>query len=127
MSASAPLEQSALDENFWFWKTSAGALKALMTTHVDDLAATAGKQILDSLCTGICKEFGQATRQLLPFTHCGSRYSRIPAGVKIDQEEFCMNLNPVMVEDSEDDERDLLPAEVVAWTSSLTSTTFRHT
>ena len=39
-------------------------------------------------------KFGGASRDKLPFTHCGVRHSVTDRGLKQDQDEFCQKLKP---------------------------------
>ena len=39
-------QQSVLDENCWHWKDAGGNLRAIITTHVDDIAVAADDQFM---------------------------------------------------------------------------------
>lgn len=111
---------SHLDDSFFFWKDpkSTPSLKALLTTHVDDLAVVGSSTFLDELYASICKEFGKVTRDQLPFSHCGCLYSRTTNGLKIDQTAFASRLKPAPEPQGADD-RKLTPAELTQFRSVL--------
>lgn len=106
---------SKMDENTFMWKQD-GALIALATTHVDDIALTASKSWLDTMHGHFVKRFNKITRQQLPFNHCGCFYERLPGGYRISQADFAKKLEKVKIPEKADSEK-LTPAE----TSSLRS------
>ena len=110
--------QSVLDENLFVWKGPQG-LKALITTHVDDLAVCSDKKFLTEQYQNMTKKYGKVSLQKLPFAHCGSKYSATPTGLRMDQTEFCMNLKEVKIENDQDDERDLTREEQTVLRSQL--------
>ena len=59
----------------------------------------------------MCKEFGKITKESLPFSHCGCRYSRTSSGLKVDQSDFASRLKPAP-EPSGPDDRKLTPEEI---------------
>lgn len=85
--------------------------KAMLTTHVDDLALTATKEWLDEHYNKFVKKFGKVTRQQLPFDHCGCRYSKTKDGFAIDQKEFAEKMKPAPIPKRADDSK-LTPSEV---------------
>lgn len=87
------------------------ALQAALTTHVDDLAVAGSPYFLDGLYKTMCKEFGKITKESLPFSHCGCRYSRTSSGLKVDQSDFASRLKPAP-EPSGSDDRKLTPEEI---------------
>ena len=111
--------QSVLDDCFWFWKDTKGQLLAVLTTHVDDLGVAGTKKLLEQIFALLTQKFGKIAVQELPFVHCGTRYSRIPQGIKMDQEDFAMNLKTVEVDPSLADDKPLSPAEVTSLRSVL--------
>ena len=112
--------QSLLDENMWHWKTPNGQLKALMTTHVDDIAVAGTEDFLDKEYKFLCERFGKISIQLPPFSHCGCRYNKVGENYVIDQQEFIDNMK---VQDfknlGEDQQRSLTPAETTILRSIL--------
>ena len=110
---------SYFDENMFMWKNEQGKITALMTTHVDDLAIASDSQQLDKFHNDFQKQFGKVSRQVMPFQHCGCRYTSVPCGIRIDQEEFTENLKIVDVQKSSDEERTLTPEEVTQYRSQL--------
>lgn len=110
---------SYFDENMFMWKNDQGELTALMTTHVDDLAIASSPKELNQFHNDFQKKFGKVTRQVMPFQHCGCRYSKLPCGIRIDQEEFTDNLKVVEIKESSNDERTLKPEEVTQYRSQL--------
>ena len=106
---------SKMDENTFMWKKD-GALVALATTHVDDIALTASKNWLNTMHGHFVKRFNKITRQQLPFNHCGCFYERLPDGYRISQADFAKKLEKVKIPEKGDSEK-LTPAE----TSSLRS------
>ena len=75
-------QQSSLDDCFWWWKDHCGALQAVLTTHVDDIAVAGTKAFMDKTYKMLCDRFGKVALQEMPFTHCGCRYSRVPQELK---------------------------------------------
>ena len=63
-------------------------------------------------------KFGKLSRQKLPFSHCGCRYSAIADGYKVDQQEYVEMLKPVIVPTG-DEERALLPEETTKLRSAI--------
>ncbi|CAK9111867.1 Retrovirus-related Pol polyprotein from transposon RE2 (Retro element 2) (AtRE2) [Includes: Protease RE2 [Durusdinium trenchii] len=110
---------SYFDENMFMWKNEQGKITALMTTHVDDLAIASDSQQLDKFHSDFQKQFGKVSRQVMPFQHCGCRYTSVPCGIRIDQEEFTENLKIVDAQKSSDEERTLTPEEVTQYRSQL--------
>lgn len=66
---------------------------------------------LNKLYREMCKEFGQITRDRLPFAHCGCMYSKTAAGLKIDQTNFAARLQQAPDPGGADD-RKLKPEEL---------------
>ena len=56
---------------------------------------------------------------MTPFTHCGVRYSKLPAGYKMDQQEFTNALKTQDIEDTKDGNRPLTAAETSKFRSIL--------
>lgn len=111
---------SKLDDSFYAWKNpkQSPALQGVLTTHVDDLAIVGNKPFMNKLYKAMCNEFGQISRDSLPFTHCGCQYSKTKTGLKIDQAAFAERLKP-SDNPPGDDERDLTPAELTQFRSVL--------
>eukprot|EP00435_Cladocopium_sp_Y103_P053746 s991_g17.t1 len=98
--------RSHLDENaFVFRDREHGAMVAMCTTHVDDIALTGSKSWLEKNYKAFSQRFGKVTRQQLPFTHCGCDYTRVQNGYKISQKEFAEKLKPAPVPNKKDDEK----------------------
>ena len=112
--------QSKFDECYWFWpaKDPGRWPIASLSTHVDDLAATSKQQWLDETFIKMVKKFGKLTRQTLPLSHCGCRYSRTPGGLKVDQEEYVDLLKPVQLPPG-DEERQLNASETTLLRSAI--------
>ena len=110
--------QSVLDENLFVWKNK-GQLKALITTHVDDLAVCSDRKFLSEQYPSMTSKYGKVTLQKLPFSHCGSRHSATPTGLRMDQSESCENLKEVSITNDKDDERDLTKEEQSTLRSQL--------
>ena len=112
--------QSLLDENMWHWKTSSGQLRALMTTHVDDIAVAGTDEFLDKEYKFLCERFGKISIQKPPFSHCGCRYNKTGDSYVIDQQEFIDNMKVQDFKDlGEDQQRALTPAETTILRSIL--------
>ena len=56
---------------------------------------------------------------MTPFTHCGVRYSKIPNGYKMDQQEFTNALKTQEIEDTKNGDRPLTAAETSKFRSIL--------
>ena len=112
-------QQSVLDENCWHWKDAEKNLRAIITTHVDDIAVAADDQFMREQYAYLCKKFGKITVQEVPFTHCGCRYSKIKNGYKIDQQEFVDALKTQTINDIADPERVLTEEETTQFRSVL--------
>ena len=112
---------SVMDENLFIWKTPPPEekLKALMTTHVDDLFSAAKQRWLDENYQKVKLEFGDVSRQLMPFDHCGCRYERIPDGYKMSQTHFAEKLVEAPVDEKRKDSDPLTPEEATALRSVL--------
>ena len=112
---------SVMDENLFIWKTPPPEekLKALMTTHVDDLFSAAKQRWLDENYQKVKFEFGDVSRQLMPFDHCGCRYERIPDGYKMSQAHFAEKLVQAPVNDKRKDSDPLTPEELTSFRSVL--------
>ena len=104
-------QQSSLDDCFWWWKDQQGALQAVLTTHVDDIAVAGTKEFMEKTYKMLCNRFGKVSLQEMPFTHCGCRYSRVPQGLKIDQQEFVAAMKTQNLEDIKKAERLLTKEE----------------
>ena len=110
--------QSVFDENYWVWRQPQrdDAIiqwpVASITTHVDDLAATAGQKWLDTMYARMVAKFGKLSRQVLPFAHCGCTYSRIADGYKIDQTDYVKMLKAPEIEKEIADDHPLNPQQV---------------
>ena len=109
---------SHFDENFWFWKED-GRLVAAMTTHVDDCGIAAALKWLNEKHAAFEKEFGKVSRQKLPFSHCGTKYSNTPTGRSVDQLDFCSKLKEIDIPAGEKDETLVPPVLVTAFRSAL--------
>lgn len=110
---------SLLDENLFVWKTPEKQLMALVSTHVDDLATSAYKSFLDWLFNILKKEFGNVTRQVMPFDHCGCRYERTEDGYRMSQKHFAEKLVETEVAESKKDSEPLSAAELTTFRSIL--------
>ena len=111
--------QSLLDDCLWHYKNSDGTLKGVITTHVDDLAIACRQTFLDEQHQLLTKKFGKISLQMTPFTHCGVRYSKIPNGYKMDQQEFTKALKTQEIEDTKNGDRPLTAAETSKFRSIL--------
>ena len=111
---------SKLDDSFFFWKDPRAdqPLLGALTTHVDDLAVVGSKKFKDQLFKAMCDEFGQISRDALPFAHCGCQYSKTTTGYCIDQTAFASRLKPSDNPEGSD-ERDLTPSELTQFRSVL--------
>ena len=103
--------QSLLDENFWFWKDAQGHLQGILTTHVDDLAIAGVPDFMLQKHKFLSQKFGKITVQNLPFVRCGCRYSKIPDGFKVDQQEFVDAMKVHDLKDIKNPDRPLTPEE----------------
>ena len=112
-------QQSSLDDCFWWWKDRCGALQAVLTTHVDDIAVAGTKDFMDKTYKMLCDRFGKVALQEMPFTHCGCRYSRVPQGLKIDQQEFVTAMKTQVIEDTKNQDRLLTKEETTKFRSVL--------
>jgi len=112
-------QQSSLDDCFWWWKDQQGALQAVLTTHVDDIAVAGTKEFMEKTYKMLCNRFGKVSLQEMPFTHCGCRYSRVPQGLKIDQQEFVAAMKTQNLEDTKKPERLLTKEETTLFRSVL--------
>ena len=112
-------QQSSLDDCFWWWKDQQGALQAVLTTHVDDIAVAGTREFMDKTYKMLCGKFGKVALQEMPFTHCGCRYSRVPQGLKIDQQEFVAAMKTQNLEDTKDPNRMLTKEETTKFRSVL--------
>ncbi|CAE7218696.1 unnamed protein product [Symbiodinium sp. CCMP2592] len=112
---------SLLDENLFIWKTPPpeNKLKALVSTHVDDLATAAFKAFMNWLFETLKKEFGSVTRQTMPFDHCGCRYERTADGYRMSQKHFAEKLVETEIAENKDDDTALTPAELTTFRSIL--------
>eukprot|EP00435_Cladocopium_sp_Y103_P051431 s1017_g16.t1 len=115
--------RSKLDENCFFWKQPSTSMsldnvKAMLTTHVDDLAPTATPKWLEEHYHKFVQKFKKVARQSLPFSHCGCNYSQTVDGYAIDQEDFVQRMQPAPVPQRPDDSR-LEPSEVSDFRSIL--------
>ena len=113
--------QSHFDECYWYWpapKPGAWPLSSI-TTHVDDLAVEGFKQWLDEVFQRMVKKFGKLTRQTLPFSHCGCRYSSTSDGFRVDQEEYVSQLKPVVIDSNDADDRSLTSSETTTLRSAI--------
>ena len=108
---------SHLDENTFTWKKD-GALVAMATTHVDDIALTAEPKWMDAMHDTLLKKFKKVTRQTLPFDHCGCKYVRTADGFSMNQEEFVKKMQPAKIPDKPEDNK-LTPQEVTEFRSIL--------
>ena len=104
---------SLMDENLFIWKPPPpeNKLKALVSTHVDDLATAARKAFLTWLYDLLVKEFA--------FDHCGCRYERTEDGYKMTQTHFAEKLTEVVISDDKKDHESLTPAELTSFRSIL--------
>ena len=111
---------SHLDDSFFFGKepTVDPPIKAVLTTHVDDLAVVGKAYFLDELYGAMTKRFGKISRDKLPFVHSGSRYSQTSTGLKIDRADFASRLKPADNPPGAED-RKLKPQEVTQFRSVL--------
>ena len=102
-----------MDENLFIWKPPPpeNKLKALVSTHVDDLATAARKAFLTWLYDLLVKEFA--------FDHCGCRYERTEDGYKMTQTHFAEKLTEVVISDDKKDHESLTPAELTSFRSIL--------
>ncbi len=112
-------QQSSLDDCFWWWKDQQGALQAVLTTHVDDIAVAGTQDFMDKTYKMLCSRFGKVALQKMPFTHCGCRYSRVPQGLKIDQQEFVATMKTQSIGDTKNQDRQLTKEETTQFRSVL--------
>ena len=115
--------RSQLDENCFLFKSPGNGLSldntySMITTHVDDLAVEGTQEFLDKFYDKFVKQFKKVSRQTLPFTHCGCRYSQTSTGYSIDQAEFVQRMKPAPVPTRSDDAK-LEPSEVSDFRSIL--------
>ena len=111
---------SLLDDSFYFWKDAkqTPSLQGALTTHVDDLAVVGSTSFKKHLYEAMCKQFGQISKDHLPFSHCGCLYSKTETGLKIDQASFAEKLKAAPNPEGSDD-RFLKPEEVTQFRSVL--------
>ena len=64
------------------------------------------------------KEFGKVSRQKLPFSHCGTKYSNTPTGRSVDQLDFSSKLKEIDIPAGEEDETLVPPVLVTAFRSA---------
>ena len=112
---------SLMDENLFIWRTAAPEckLEALLSTHVDDLASAAKQAFLDWIYDTLKKEFGDVTRQTLPFDHCGCRYERVDDGYRMSQKHFAEKMVCAEVPDDRKDSDPLTAKELTSFRSVL--------
>ena len=111
---------SLLNDSFYFWKDpkQTPSLQGALTTHVDDLAVVGSSSFKKHLYDAMCKQFGQISKDYLPFPHCGCLYSKTETGLKIDQASFAQKLKPAP-DPAGSDDRFLKPEEVTQFRSVL--------
>ncbi len=112
-------QQSSLDDCFWWWKDQHGALQAVLTTHVDDIAVAGTQGFMEKTYKMLCERFGKVALQRMPFTHCGCCYSRVPQGLKIDQQEFVAAMKTQAIGDTKKEDRPLTKEETTQFRSVL--------
>ena len=112
---------SLMDENLFIWKSPPpeNHLKALLSTHVDDLASAALRTFLDWLYELLVKEFGNVTRQTMPFDHCGCRYEKVDDGFRMSQRHFAEKLVCVEIPEHRRDSDSLDAKELTSFRSIL--------
>ena len=88
---------SLLDNDFYYW-TEKGHIVAIFAVHIDDILAVGTQYFLD-WCRGLLEgRFGDVKRQLLPFTHIGIRYTRLPThSIVLEQREIMDRMDPVQL------------------------------
>ena len=111
---------SLMDENSFYWcEPPSYRTTSMVTTHVDDCGAAGKPGWLKTQYELLVKKFGKVTRQQLPFDHCGVRYSRLPDGFHMSQDDFCGKLKPAEVPKDRKDEESLSPSELTLFRSIL--------
>ena len=114
---------SLMDENLFIWKSPPpeNHLKALLSTHVDDLASASAalRTFLDWLYELLVKEFGNVTRQTMPFDHCGCRYEKVDDGFRMSQRHFAEKLVCVEIPEHRRDSDSLDAKELTCFRSIL--------
>ena len=89
--------QSSFDDCFFFWPERPGIIIGMCTCHVDDNAVTGKDDWLETEFNAFSNQLGGATRNKLPFTHCGIKHVLGERGLKHDQDEFCQKLQPFSI------------------------------
>ena len=106
--------QSTFDECFYFWPDRPGSIEGVCTCHVDDNAVAGTSSWRETEYKSFAKQFGGASRDQLPFTHCGIHHQQTSVGLKQDQDAFCQKLQPFPLskERSNKDDSALTPDEL---------------
>ena len=113
--------QSHFDECYWFWPHAQPGRwpHSSISTHVDDLAVEGARRWLDDTFAKMLAKFGKLSRQTLPFSHCGCRYSAIVDGIKVDQCEYVAMLKLIPIVKDDSDDRDLTASETTLLRSAI--------
>ena len=111
---------SLMDENLFYWSSSSSTRTvAMVTTHVDDCGSAGKPSWLKQQYELLVKKFGKVTRQVMPFNHCGVRYSKTPEGYHMSQDDFCEKLKVVTIGKDRKDTDLLTPTELTSFRSIL--------
>ena len=78
--------------------SEAGALRLLLTKHVDDLKMTGPKERIQKVLDALEKVFGKLVEHWDQFTNCGMRHiSDLTKGtITVDQDEYIAALKPIV-------------------------------
>ena len=111
---------SLMDENLFYWTSATSSRTvAMVTTHVDDCGSAGKPSWLKQQYELLVKKFGKVTRQVMPFNHCGVRYSKTPEGYHMSQDDFCEKLKVVTIGKDRKDSDLLTPGETTWFRSVL--------
>lgn len=104
------------DENFMYWLKGPGCPVASASSHVDDNELSndrtpQAREWKEQAHKRFEEKFGDVKRVEPPLDHCGVRYTELPYGLKMDQNEFTQRARPMHTD----------PSRAKAPHSSLTS------
>ncbi|CAK0907408.1 unnamed protein product [Prorocentrum cordatum] len=86
---------SAFDDCFYFWMEAPGELEAIATFHAGENNNASSNEWFDASYVKCSDRFEGATRQQPPINHVGVRHEQTDFGIRMSQDEFCQNLQPV--------------------------------
>eukprot|EP00959_Pyramimonas_sp_CCMP1952_P039113 818883-Pyramimonas_sp.AAC.1 len=78
-----------------FMTETLGELKAIATSYVDGNNNASSNEWLNKSHSKLSDRFGGAARQQPPMNHVGVKHELTDFGIRVSQEEFCQNLQPI--------------------------------